>query len=220
MPEATTATPTAEPSTPAPASTTAPAAAPAASPAPAAQAAPVAEPAAAPAAEPAAPAAEPAPAPAGAPEKYDFKAPEGQAFNEGVIAKFGETAKSLNLPQDAAQKILDEVAPAIQASNMKALNEFYADIGGMPDTWKASVEADKEIGGPKLAENLAVAKKALDLGGPGLKAVLDKTGLGNHPDVIKWAFKVGSSLSEDKFISGGSGSNVPTDAASKLYGSK
>jgi hypothetical protein len=131
-----------------------------------------------------------------------------------------DVARALNLPQEAAQSILDKVAPAMQAANMKALESFYSDIGGMPATWQATVEADKELGGPKLAENLAVAKKAFDMGPPGLKAVLDKTGLGNHPDVIRWAFKVGKSLSEDKFISGGDGGGRANDAASKLYGSK
>lgn len=199
-----------------PAPAAAPAATPAAEPA-AAPAAPASEPSAA---APAAPA-EPAPAaPPGAPEQYDFKAPEGQAFDEAVIGKFAETAKSLNLPQDAAQKILDEVAPAIQAKNMQALKDFYSDIGGMPDTWQATLAADKEIGGDKLPENLAVAKKALDLGGPGLVAVLNKTGLGNHPEVVKWAFKIGKSLSEDKIVSGGNGGPTATDAATKLYGSK
>jgi len=202
-----------------------PPAEPAASPTPAAPAAapaaPVASPApTAPAAEPVAPpAAEPAPPP-GAPEKYEFKAPEGQGFNDTVIAKFGDTARALNLPQDAAQRILDEVAPAIRESNLQALTTFYADIGGMPDTWQATIEADKELGGPKLPENLAVAKKALDLGGPGLVAVLGKTGLGNHPDLVRWAFKIGKALSEEKFVSGGGGSSAGSDAASKLYGSK
>ena len=213
--------PTTAPKTPAePAASRAPAApaaapvaAPAASPAPADPAATATEPAAAPA--------EPPAAPPGAPEKYEFKTPDGQGFNDQVLAKFGDTARSLNLPQDAAQKILDEVAPAIRESNLKALTDFYADIGGLPDTWQATVEADKELGGPRLAENLAVAKKALDLGGPGLVNVLAKTGLGNHPEVVRWAFKIGKSLSEEKIVSGGSGSgSAGADAASKLYGSK
>ena len=57
--------------------------------------------------------------PEGAPESYDFKAPEGVSFDEGVIGAFSEVAKDLNLPQDAAQKVLDKMAPVIQARQME-----------------------------------------------------------------------------------------------------
>ena len=154
----------------------------------------------------------------GAPDKYEFKAPEGQAFDESVIGKFSEVAKALNLPQDGAQRILDEVAPALQARSAQALAEFYADIGGMPNTWADTVKADKELGGANLERNLATAKKALDLGGESLGKLLTKTGLGNHPDVIKWAVRVGKALSEDNFVSGGSSPASSMDAATRLYG--
>ena len=160
----------------------------------------------------------PPPAAPGAPDKYEFKAPEGHAFDDSVIGKFSEVAKALNLPQDGAQRILDEVAPALQARSMAALTEFYADIGGMPDTWADTVKADKELGGANLERNLATAKKALDLGGESLGKLLTKTGLGNHPDVIKWAVRVGKALSEDNFVSGGSSPAASMDAATRLYG--
>jgi hypothetical protein len=190
-----------------------------AGPAPDAAPAPVdAAPATPPAGEAPSAAETPTPAAPGAPDKYEFKAPEGQTFDDGVLGKFAEVAKALNLPQDGAQRILDEVAPALQARSMRALTEFYADIGGMPDTWAETVKADKELGGAALDRNLATAKKALDLGGESLTRLLTKTGLGNHPDVIRWAVRIGKSLSEDNFVSGGSTPAAQTDAASRLYG--
>lgn len=153
-----------------------------------------------------------------APESYDFKQPENGKFDDKVLGSFAEIAKSLNLPQDSAQSILDKVGPVIQAQQLASLTEFYADIGGLPDTWDAVVKADKEIGGVKLAENLAVAKQARDLGGPAFVKLLDKTGLGNHPEMIRTFMRIGKSLSEDKFVSASSTGTGNLSQADRLYG--
>lgn len=129
-------------------------------------------------------------------------------------------AKTLNLTQEGAQSILDKVAPVIQARQMEALKGFYDQIGGMPETWAATTKADKEIGGDKLAENLAIATKVRDLGGPDLVKVLDVTGLGNHPAVIKAFAKFGRMLSEDKFVAGDGGKGAPRSQEDRIYGKK
>lgn len=160
---------------------------------------------------------ESAPAPS-APEKYEFQAPEGVQFDAEILGKYSEVAKSLNLTQDAAQKVLSEVVPAMQAQSMKALSEFYKDIGGLPETWADQVKADKEIGGDKLNDTLAAAAKARDaFGGPELVKLLDKTGLGNNPTLIRAFAKIGKAISEDRFV-GGSAPTKGSDPASKLYG--
>ena len=63
-------------------------------------------------------------APEGAPENYEFNPKVADAPNEldpEVLTAFGDVAKELNLPQEAAQKVLDKVAPVIQAKQAKAL---------------------------------------------------------------------------------------------------
>jgi hypothetical protein len=86
------------------------------------------------------------------------------------------------------------------------------------ETWTEQVKTDKEIGGDKLAENLGVARKAIDtFGSPELKALLNSTGLGNHPEVVKLAFKVGKAISEDGFVSGSPKGNTTNDPAKKLF---
>jgi hypothetical protein len=152
--------------------------------------------------------------PAGAPEKYEFKAPEGQSFDANVLAQFEEVAREINLPQAEAQKMLDKIAPALaqkQADIIKAAQ----------DEWVASTKADKEIGGDKLDANLSVAKKALDtFGTPALRDLLNESGLGNHPEIIRAFYKAGKAISEDSFVPGGSkpAGNSDQSLASKLYG--
>jgi hypothetical protein len=150
----------------------------------------------------------------GAPEKYEFKAPEGQSFDDNVLAQFEEVAREINLPQAEAQKMLDKIAPALaqkQADVIKAAQ----------DEWVASTKADKEIGGDKLDANLSIAKKALDtFGTPALRDLLNNSGLGNHPEIIRAFYKAGMAISEDSFVPGGSKpvGNSDQSLASKLYG--
>ena len=153
-------------------------------------------------AEPAAkPEEKPAEAPEGAPEAYEFTPPEGHVLDDGVIGKFSEVAKELNLPQDKAQKVLDVMAPAIAERQAAALQS-------MTQEWAESARADKEFGGEKLTESLASAKKALDaFGTPELVTLLNESGIGNHPDVIRFMVRAGKAISEDGFVLGGRGAS-------------
>ena len=147
--------------------------------------------------------------PEGAPEKYEFQAPEGQAFDAQVLDQFSEVAKELNLTQDNAQKMLDKMAPAIQARQQEQLQAFRED-------WAAQAKADKEYGGDKLAENIGAAQKALDsFGSQEFKTLLNETGLGNHPEVIRFMVRAGKAMGEDRIITGASG--APVSDARGLY---
>ena len=148
--------------------------------------------------------------PEGAPEKYDFKAPEGQAFDDKVIEQFSEVAKELNLSQEAAQKVLDKMAPAIQARQMEQFQAIRED-------WAGQSRADKEFGGDKLAENMAVAQKAMDqFATPEFKALLNQTGMGNHPEVIRVFYRAGKAISEDRIVTGAGGAQATGDVR-RLY---
>lgn len=156
--------------------------------------------------------------PQGAPESYEFQAPEGVTLDEGVIGAFSDVAKELDMPQAQAQLVLDKMLPAMQARHAEKLGSFYEDIGGLPDTWAASSTSDKEFGGEKLQENLAVAKKARDAFGTAeLSTLLNKTGLGNHPEIIRFFFRAGQAISEDGHLAG-RGAQASTDARAMYPG--
>lgn len=152
----------------------------------------------------------------GAPEKYEFDAGEGKEFDAGVVEAFSEVAKELNLSQADAQKVLDKVAPVIQARQAEQLE-------GLRNDWVNAAKSDAEFGGEKISENLGIAKKALDsFGSPDLRALLEESGLGNHPEVIRFMFRAGKAISEDSFVGGSpvGGRGSPKDfnsAAAALY---
>lgn len=141
--------------------------------------------------------------------------------DEAVLGEFTTLAKEMNLPQEAAQKIVDLQAKVAQ-KNVEAvqqrINEVFAPVGGTPDKWEALARADKEFGGDKFDENLAAAAKARDrFGTPLLKAVLNVTGAGNHPEVLRFFLNVGKAISEDGFVAGRAGQPGGESIAQRMY---
>ncbi len=135
--------------------------------------------------------------PLGAPEAYaDFAAPEGLELDAEVLGDLKSVAKELNLPQEAAQRIVD-LGVKLQQRSTEAWK-------AQTQQWAADVRNDKEIGGEKLAENLAVVKKVMTtFSSPAFDALLDSTGLGNHPELVKTFHRIGKAISEDGFVPGG-----------------
>lgn len=142
--------------------------------------------------------------------KYDFKLPDGVEPDQKSLDEFTKVAKELKLSPESAQKLVDLRSAAVQA----AKDQHIATVAG----WADEVKADKELGGDKLPESLAIAKKAIDLGPPELKALLEESGLGNHPAVFRWAHSVGKALSEDTFKAGSNAPVTDKSTASVLYG--
>ena len=148
----------------------------------------------------------------GAPEKYEFKAPEGKNFDNEIITTYSEVARELNLSQSSAQKMLDTLGPKIAERQM-------AQIDTIRKGWVDSSRIDKEFGGDSLDKNMSVAKKALDtFGTPELRTVLNQSGLGDHPEIIRFFYRAGKSISEDGYVGPSSGSSSrgqPQDFASQ-----
>jgi hypothetical protein len=149
--------------------------------------------------------------PAEATPDYTFEMPEGIELDKSATEEFTAIAKELKLPQDAAKKLVDLEVKRIQAQQQQHQS--------LVNEWAEQVKADKDLGGDKLDENLAVARKAIDaFGTPELKELLNTTGLGNHPEVVKAFFKAGKAISEDGFVRGAPKSPATeSDLAKSLF---
>ncbi len=147
---------------------------------------------------------------AGAPDAYEFKTPEGfegREFDAGVLAKFSDVARELNLDNVAAQKVIDGLAPALAAKQEAALQSART-------AWSEATKIDKELGGEKLAENLAIASLAVKTyGTPELAQLLDQSGLGEHPEVIRVMHRISKAL-------GLKGDSIVTTNTSGVAGEK
>lgn len=158
------------------------------------------------------PATEPDKPAAKSPEQYaDFTLPDGYTLDGKVGAEFKTLAKEMDLTQEQAQKLIDLDARRAQ--------EQLGMVHAQSAVWAEQSKGDKEIGGDRLAENVAVAQKALTaFGTPELKMLLQQTGLGNNPEIIRAFYRAGKSISEDTMVTSGSGSSKGArDSASALY---
>lgn len=142
---------------------------------------------------------------------YELKMPEGLEIDTDAQAELVAYATERKLSPEDTQKLADIGAKMVQ--------KMQAGFEKTSNDWRAAVEADKEIGGDKLAESLALAKKARDtFGTPELTEYLDQTKLGNHPALVKFFVKAGKSIAEDGFVKAGSTVGAKS-AAETLYGS-
>lgn len=195
--------------------TAAPAAAPAAAPdaaAPAAAAPAVVDPAVKPGTAPEADDQNKTPVPRAPAEYTDFTVPENIVMPAEVATMVKETAKALDLTQEQAQQLVE--------MNIKRDQMMHDRVQAESTRWLNELPSDKEFGGEKLSENLAIAKKAIDtFGTPELKDVLERSRLGNHPEVIRAFYRAGKAISQDnRLVAGGSGDKpAKADAASALY---
>ncbi|MFZ9511796.1 MAG: hypothetical protein ACO27H_12540 [Burkholderiaceae bacterium] len=151
---------------------------------------------------------------------YEFKAPEGMELDKTALTAFTAVAKELKLPAETAQKVVD-VAVQMQQRQLEAHTKQV-------DAWAEEVQTGKTAdgkdlpehlrvpGGDKLPETLAVCKKAMSLGPPELKQLLNDSGFGNHPAIVRFMYSVGKAMSEDRFISGAPGAGE-ADPAKAFY---
>ncbi len=158
----------------------------------------------------------------GAPDKYEFNSKVADAPNEldpEVLNAFGDVAKELDLPQKDAQKVLDKVAPVMQARQAKVIEQAKLD-------WANASQSDTEFGGENLNQNLDIAKQSLNsFGTDALKSLLQESGLGNHPEMIRFMYRAGKAIGEDSYVGNSEGAmsrgaDIPKDfngKANALY---
>lgn len=150
----------------------------------------------------------------GAPESYeDFTLPDGIVLSEKVMGEFLPIAKELNLNQEQAQSLINMGSQLAQEFQQKALDAWQEQITG----WAEQTRNDKELGGQNLPQSLGVARRALEeFGTPELNQLLRESGIGNHPEMVRFALRIGKAIGNDALVTGASSASV-TDPASVMY---
>lgn len=135
---------------------------------------------------------------AGAQESTDLKLKFPEGLDEKVQKTFTELAKKHGFKSESAQEALDfavkfvtdreaETEAAVKSGREKLLNE-----------WVEAMRTDKEFGGADIKKNLDIANSAaMKFGGEELIKVLGRSGLNNHPDVVRAFYRIGKAISED-----------------------
>lgn len=135
------------------------------------------------------------------PETYDLTAPEGMEIDAKALESFTPVFKELKLSQEQVQKLVDVQAPMIknivdtttEKVRQASLDSFKTIVEG----WKA--ESLKELGTNSDAELALVSKARGKFGDKDFSDMLNETGIGNHPAMIRFLRKVGATVDTDKF---------------------
>lgn len=163
-------------------------------------------------AKPGAPAKDaPAAKPEGAPEKYtDFTLPEGVTPDAKLMDGFKALAKELKLSQVDGQKLVD-----LQAQNVKAeIDGRLAAFNNQVETWDKETRAHFGANSDKAFADAAVAME--QIGTPELRTLANESGLGSHPEFVKFFAKVGAMLREDNPPQGGKGAGGEAASTASL----
>ncbi len=155
----------------------------------------------------------PEPAPQTPPDPYaDIVLPENSLLAQADLTAFKQTAAQVQLPAQALRQWLSLEETRLQT----AVQEKAAQQKQQLEQW---AQQTQQAFGTRWQEEVSKAVRAADVfGGPQLRALLEETGLGNHPVMVRTFHTVAMHLSEDN--TPGGVSNAPTDKtfAQALYG--
>lgn len=144
---------------------------------------------------------------AGAPEAYDFKGivPEGMEYDEASAKAFGSLAREAGLTQDQAAKIAQYGMQYMQQGVEGVQKQQQAAIAQWGEDAKAQLGAQFQ---PTVAKAVSAINR-IETRVPGIKQMLDETGVGNRVEAIRLFAAFGDLLGEDGGHDGDSAGGAP-----------
>lgn len=134
--------------------------------------------------------------------KLELKLPDSLKADEAFVKSFTELAGTkLGLDSAKAQALVDFYAERTAASEKAGMDAAQAELKG----WNDAIVADKELGGANLEATKKHAAAALKAyGTPGFRELLSQTGLGSHPEMVRFVTAVGRAGADDS-VAGATG---------------
>lgn len=124
--------------------------------------------------------------------------PENMPLDEAAMGDLRSAAHSLGMNKQ-------QFAGLVRYMAEKSAENQESRSAAMEHSREEAVAELRSEFGAAFDQNVTMARDAVEkFGGDSLKQVLDKTGLGNHPEVVKAFAKVGRLIAEDEIIGRGS----------------
>lgn len=135
------------------------------------------------------------------PEAYELTMPEGLSVDADLLAEATPVFKELGLTNETASKLMPFAGKLIEKASEATMAQLAESGAAQRKAWLDEAKASEDIGGGKWDATIGAAAKGLDaLGyktGTPFRAFLNESGIGNHPDMIRIAAKLGELVSED-----------------------
>jgi len=126
------------------------------------------------------------------PEGYDF----GTEPGDNRLDFFKDAVHKIGLTQDQATNMLQLYA-AVEQEQSKAGDKANADFAV-----NSQIELKREWG-VEYDSNIDMAQRAFaQFATPEFSKIMDETGIGNHPELLKAFSKVGKAMGDDKLVVG------------------
>lgn len=162
------------------------------------------------------------------PEAYELTAPEGVTLDPESIELATPIFKEMGLSNEAANKLMPVAADFANRAAAAAIAKHTLEQAGAFQSqtreWLENAKGDAEIGGQNWDKSIAASAKALDLlgltKGTPFRTLLNETGLGNHPEMIRAFARIGERVSEDGFALAGATSSSEKSIDSRWYEKK
>ena len=133
------------------------------------------------------------------PEQYELNIPE--KYGDEARGVFVEMAKDLGLSQEQTQKMIDRYGAEMGRQEQIRLEARNAQVL----KWHAELKNDPEFGGQNFGANVEYYRRGvrhIDPKGE-LTAILEQSGYGSHPVVVKAIAQIGREVGEDRIIGRG-----------------
>ncbi len=138
--------------------------------------------------------------------------PENSLISPAALETFKQYATEVNLPAQTLQKWIEQEEIRLQKEaeiQAKTRQE-------QQETWAQQTQT---LLGERWQEEVSRAVRAADVfGGPELRQLLEETGLGNHPAIVRTFAQVGKRIAEDVSVAGAPGACTDKTFTQALYG--
>ena len=138
--------------------------------------------------------------------------PENSLLGPETLAAMKQTACEVNLPLSALQKWISLEQTRLQTW-VQHTEQAQCE---QRQNWARQTQAQF---GPHWQEEVSKAVRAADVfGGPELRQLLEETGLGNHPVIVRTFHTVAARISEDVAPGGAPSASADKTFTQALYG--
>jgi hypothetical protein len=132
------------------------------------------------------------------PGELVVKLSDDSLLDPSYADKISQIAKEKGLSQEqvdllagTADQAVKDYVESVQSNHIKTIEK----------DWPEAVKKDEELGGKNFQESVEVSKRALEaLGTPELKELLNESGYGNHPEVVRFFSRLGRKMQDDKLV--------------------
>lgn len=157
----------------------------------------------------------------GVPEKpdgYEIKFAEGVPVDEKLLGSYLEAAHKAGIPKSAAQELAhwwaNQMQGSVEGTRASAEQQKAAWDAELRKEWGYAHDRNLKIAGNTLGHLIALAGETPDANHPLVK-MLNQTGMGDHPAMIRFFHKLAAKFGEDAFLDADQGPSAEDVASAK-----